>query len=177
MQIVISIIAGTPLWVWPLLVALIWLELGRTKTREVSTALLLISPVVFGVWVIVKLALSGLASIYVFGTLGGLVLGALLVTWLRPARAATRLPNGKIRIEGEWISLGTMMLVFFSNYAVGVLAVIAPQLITSPNFQFGIALINAFSATLMVGRTYAYLRTKPQAEAPTRIALSPGVGK
>lgn len=159
MQILTTILVKTPFWVWPLLAALIWLGLSRTKIRETNPAPLLIPPLLFGGLVIVKLVLSGFAPMPMFGTTSGIVLGALAVLWLKPARNTARLPDGRLRIEGEWASLVIMMLVFIANYAAGVAGSIAPQITTGPEFQYTIALINGFSASLMASRTYAYLRT------------------
>lgn len=174
MQILTTIVLSTPIWVWPLLASLLWLGLGRTKTRDTSAVPLLIPPVIFGGIAIAKLALSGFALMPMFGTAGGIMVGALLVLWWRPASNTLRLADGRLRIQGEWISLGIMMLVFAANYSAGVVGSIAPQVVTGAEFQFGIALINGFSASLITSRTAAYLRTAPHSTIPMLAATELG---
>lgn len=159
MQFLTIILVKTPFWVWFLLAALVWLGLSRTKTRQTNALPLLIPAFGFGGLVVAKLILSGFALMPMFGTASGIVLGILVALWMRPARDTLRLSDGRLRIQGEWTSLLVMMLVFIANYATGVAGSIAPQVIVSPEFQYSIALVNGFSASLMVSRTYAYLRT------------------
>lgn len=171
MQILITILVKTPVWMWPLLAALVWLGYSRTKIRDTSPIPLLIPPAVFTALVVVKLILSGFAPTLLFGTASGIVLGLLAVLWLKPARNTMRLPNGRLRIEGEWVSLGVMLLAFIANYAAGVIGSVAPQIATGPELQYTIALINGLSASLTTGRAYAYLRTKQTVSMPTPIML------
>lgn len=160
MQILGTILIRTPFWVWLLLAALIWFGLSRTKTREINATSQLIAPIIFVGLVLVKLILSGFAPMPLLGAISGIVLGALAVLWLKPARNTTRLASGRLRIEGEWISLAIIMIVFLANYAAAVIGSIAPHIITGAEFQYSMALINGFSAALMTLRTIGHLRTK-----------------
>lgn len=168
MQILGIILIRTPFWVWLLLAALIWFGLSRTKTREINATSQLITPIIFVGLVLAKLILSGFAPMPLLGAASGIVLGTLAVLWLKPARNTMRLANGRLRIQGEWISLAIMMLVFLPNYAAAVIGSIAPHIITGAEFQYSMALINGFSAALMTLRTIAYLRTQhvPQLRSP-----------
>lgn len=159
MQFFMTILVSTPIWVWFLMAGLAWLGLSRTKTRESSAFALLISPVIFGGVVVLKLVLSGFAAMTLFGTASGIVLGLSTIMWLRLGRDAKHLPDGRVRIQGEWISISVIALVFAANYGAAITASIAPHIISTPPAQYGIALINAFSAALMAGRTIAYLRS------------------
>ncbi len=158
MQYFVEIIANTPFWVWVILVALVALGLGQTRTERRSFSGLVIPAVVFAVIALAKLGYARFAADALFGTLGGGVLGIALILLTRPGRRTEKLADGSYLIRGEWMPLVVILVVFVGNYFVAVISAIAPELAQSTAAGLAVGAINGFSALYMAGRTIAHLR-------------------
>lgn len=124
MDMLLRLITGAPVYVWPLLIGLIWLGLKSRKDRETS---------ILPLYALPFLALAGLPNLlampnqsltwgvwaitYAAGALGGYALQSRYVI----ARVGSR-----AQLRGEWVTMIMVMAIFWSSYALGVTAAVAP---------------------------------------------------
>src|ERR1035438_8873648 len=123
------IVTNTPVWVWGLLLALLWLGLNQIRTRTVRSRQILILPTIM-----TMLSLSGTTTS--FG-----VTPLVLLTWaiatgigvrwiiLRPPPSLTRYDRAAdlFHLPGSWIPLALILGIFTAKYATGVTLAIQPQ--------------------------------------------------
>lgn len=156
----IGIVTNTPTWVWLVLAALVYLGIQRTRTREMAQNRVFIPAVIFGFIAVAKLVLGRFAEPAVLGTFAGAIAALALLMAVKPGRRARRIAPDRLRIEGEWFSLGLILVIFSVNYGVGVATAIDPSLSASDNLHFLYGFVNATSAGFMIGRAIAYLSAK-----------------
>jgi hypothetical protein len=126
----LQILQRTPPWVFALFAVLVVFGLLQTRTRRISLARVTILPLV-----LIGLSLSGLwgtfgANAFAIAAWLAAVLSAVLFNrsakWPRKVSyvAATR----HFLVEGSWLPLAVMMIIFFTRYAVTVTLAINPGL-------------------------------------------------
>lgn len=150
---ILQILQRTPLWVWPLFLALIWLGILQSRTRAVPRARLFALPAamiglsLFGVWSTFAAAPLSLAA---WG--GGILLAVLLNRILGlPAGVAYSPASRRYTVPGSWLPLALMMVIFFTRYAITVTLAINPLLRETAMFA-GIA---SLAYGLMSGTFFA----------------------
>lgn len=132
MPSLLQIVVHTPLWVWPLMAAIIALGLYGRRTRIVSPWRLVILPLV-GVAVsltaIVQSAQPVLAAVaWLLALLASLPLGGALGR----RRPAQWLADGRLEIAGGWFVLVFALSIFVVRYVLGVVFGVAPALRLEP---------------------------------------------
>ena len=147
-QILMQILRGTPVWVYPLFLGLIVLGYLQSKPRNVAPALLAILPVALGVFSLTRMlavfgpAPLGLAA-WATGTAAALLLNRALK---QPAGAHWSDASGSFHVPGSWVPLALMMAMFFARYALAVSLVMTPALVHSAGFaaaaSFGFGLLS-----------------------------------
>ena len=70
----------------------------------------------------------------------------------------SRLPDGRLWLRGEWLSLAQIVLVLIFRYVINVVAAMDPVLNANPTWHFSSLLISAALSGLFLGRTAARLR-------------------
>ncbi|MBY4893076.1 hypothetical protein KUL25_09900 [Rhodobacteraceae bacterium N5(2021)] len=124
-----NIFTEAPLWIWPLLAGLVVVGLGALRERRVPTWMIYALPV------LVVLALRSVAGLQ--PALPGWAVFA--VVWVGSALVGYRLANrwviartdGHVRLRGEALTLVALMLIFWANFAAGVLDAVAPAALHS----------------------------------------------
>jgi hypothetical protein len=91
------------------------------------------------------------------GTAIGIIAAFVILLSIKPARQTRRLPNGKLLLQGEWLSLGLLLVIFAVNYVDGVLTAIDPTTAASGPMQITWSFVNGLSVTFMVGRSIMHL--------------------
>ncbi|NKB58075.1 MAG: hypothetical protein GKS00_17260 [Alphaproteobacteria bacterium] len=133
MDRLIGIVSGTPLWVWPLLAALLWLGIRAGQTRIVSVRQMIILPsAIFAMSVSTLLtAAPGFTIVLIWGS--GLLCGTLL-GWFANRDAGVRVDraNRRLLIPGEWKTLGLILLIFAIRYAFGYKSATDPDFVAQP---------------------------------------------
>ncbi|MGR6432831.1 DUF6622 family protein [Rhizobium sp. PAMB 3174] len=157
MQMPIDILTHTPSWVWLVLALLVFRGLKRTKTREVSQNSLILLPAILTLLALRRLVMAGFDADVLAGTATGIILAFVILLSIKPARQTRRLPNGKLLLQGEWLSLGLLLVIFAVNYVDGVLTAIDPAAAASQPMQITWSFVNGLSVTLMVGRSIMHL--------------------
>ncbi len=106
---VLTILAHTPLWVWPLYAVLLLLGLQRSRDSIVPPWRFLILPIIVALLAVLGFALSGHGTFPAL--LAGLALGRPLGWWIEPEGSTRRLRTGALWLRGEWMTLGQIGLV------------------------------------------------------------------
>jgi hypothetical protein len=169
-----EILAHTPIWVWTLLVALLWLGLVQTAPRSVRLPRVILLP----------LAMTGLSLYACLSTFGAIHvswaiwLGAALATaaWVGtgdlPAGTRYDAPTQFFRLPGSWVPLSLMMTVFLTKYAVGVMLAMHPALVHDSVVAAIVATLYGAMSGVFLGRMARLLRlaqasaAKPADPAP-----------
>ena len=147
-HILMQILRGTPVWVYPLFFGLIVLGYLQSRPREVAPARLAILPLALGLFSLSRVLgtfgpeAAALAA-WVAGTAAALLLNRALK---QPAGAHWSAASASFHVPGSWVPLVLMMAVFFARYAVAVSLSMGPGLAHSAGFatatSFGFGLLS-----------------------------------
>lgn len=151
-----TIISNIPLWVWPLFVLLLVVGLRATRPRRAPLALIMALPLL---GVLSLRALAALPSPQIVWSLWalGLLIGVLLGYRLQ-ARWLIARQGAWVQLRGEWLTLVVMMVIFWSNFTLGMATAIAPGVIALPVIQGVVALILGACAGTFLGRAIRTFR-------------------
>lgn len=145
-----QLITGAPIWVWPLLALLVFAGLRARQDRTAPVALVYGLPALgfLGVRSTAALSAEGwiwllFAVCYVFGCWGGYQLQRRWVLG-REGRV--------VHLAGESLTLCVMMLMFWANFAGGVLQTVAPQIYGSSLFYVIFVAVLASASGSFAGR-------------------------
>lgn len=119
-----TMLTQAPLWIWPLLAVLVSAGLRAMRERRVPIWIVYVMPA------LVVLALQSVAGLE--PGLPGWLLFALV--WVGSAFIGFRLAKrwvvgregGHVRLRGEALTMVALMLIFWANFAAGVLEAVAP---------------------------------------------------
>jgi len=152
-----TILGNAPVWVWPLLALLLFVGMRATKDRQVPVVLLYTLPL---------LGVMGARTIYAQGaTLG--VWAVFAAAWGLSGylgyrfgcRWITARKGAHVHLRGEWLTLAAVMVLFWSNFAAGVLQAVAPNMLVGIGAMiFGAVL--ALASCQFAGRAWAVFRTQ-----------------
>ncbi|EJN14761.1 hypothetical protein PMI42_01678 [Bradyrhizobium sp. YR681] len=119
-----QVLIHTPLWVWGLLAYLVWQGIKAMQPRTTSIWRALIVPVVFIVWGVSRIGFGHQDSVWplVAWIVAALVLLPLGVLTPRPFEVDHT--SGQIIRPGSPFGLVRNLIVFASQYAVGVISAI-----------------------------------------------------
>ena len=171
-----DILVHTPLWVWGLLLALLWIGLSQTVSRRVTLRRVLL----------LTLIMTGVSLHGTFTSFGPIYwswvlwAGAALATiaWF----ASSELPAGVhydasvrvFRLPGSWVPLGLMLAIFCTRYVVGVLLVMHPGLTHDVAVAAMVASLYGVLSGVFFGRMVLLLRrarnTDPTPTSVTNLA-------
>lgn len=162
---VAQIVAGTPGWVWALLIGLVVLGLLQTRARKAKLARVVTLPVAMG-------GLSLYGTVSAFGSAPAvllawaLALGAVLAISLRqsaPAAARYNATRREFDLPGSWVPMVLILGIFLTKYAVGVATAMQPALRADVAFALPVAVLYGVFSGLFAGRTLGLLRlARPQ---------------
>lgn len=150
-QILLGIWMNAPVWVWPLLVGLILLGLAASRPRRSPVFLNLAIPLLG------LLSLNSIASLpradiaFAFGV-AGYAAGAVWA-YGRQGRLITGVEGRYVLLRGEWITLACVMVIFWSNFAAGVVQSVAAQAYEGAVFSALFTICVAGAAGVFLGRS------------------------
>jgi hypothetical protein len=162
---IVQIMQRTPVWVWMLLIALIYLGYLQSRTRTVSKARLFALPVAM-------LALSLYSLFATFGPtrlgfvawLAGGMLAGLLYRFARRPAGAGHAPDTRVyTIPGSWLPLTLMLAIFLMRYAVAVAIAIDASLSETSSFVLVAGLSYGLLSCIFLARANAVLRAAKHA--------------
>lgn len=159
-----EILKRTPSWVFMLFAVLVLFGAMQSRTRQISLARVAILPLV-----LTGLSLSGLwgtfgggggyADVAIVAWIAAVVVAVLLnelAQW--PREVAYASATRTFRVEGSWIPLAVMMLIFFTRYAVNVTLAIKPGLADSHWLAAGVGAAYGLMSGAFVARALRILR-------------------
>jgi hypothetical protein len=154
LQILMQILRGTPLWVYPLFFGLIVLGYLQSKPREVAPARLAILPLALAAFSLSRVVGTfGLEPLALAAWAGGTAAALLLNSaWKQPAGARWSAATGTFHVPGSWLPLALMMAVFFARYAVAVGLAMAPGLAHSTGFAIATSFVFGLLGGLFLAR-------------------------
>jgi Family of unknown function (DUF6622) len=135
-------VAGTPMWVWGLFVALVALGLSQARTRTVSEARLAAGPLAMAAYSLYGVALAfGWSLAGVAAWAGGLAAVIIAARALKRPAGARYLPESRrFQVPGSWIPLALILVIFLVRYLLAVSMAIDPSLHQATGFALGASL-------------------------------------
>ena len=124
-EFAIQILKNTPIWVWALLAALIYLGSKQLKPRVVKRYSVLIAPVVF---LFVGLMAAGRGPIGL-ATWAASLLSLAAVTyfvWQPTGGARYEATGDRLHLPGSAVPMMIMLAIFLLNYVINVVLAINP---------------------------------------------------
>ena len=163
----LSIITGTPWWVWGVFYYLLMVGISSLKTRHVPLLRLFIVPAVFsflgGLGIHKSYGFSPLTlTCWIAGIAIGIVLG-----WIFVRRSGVKVICHKrclLSIPGSRSTLIILWGFFFVKYARGMTFALHPELRFIPTIMIIDLVVMGFFLGFLVGRLAFYVReiTRPQ---------------
>ena len=166
-EFAMQILKNTPIWVWAILAALIYLGSRQLKARVVKRYSVLIAPVVF---LFVGLMASGRGPVE-FATWALTLLTLATVTFFvgRPTAGARYEANGdRLHMPGSAVPMTIMLAIFLLNYVINVVLAINPSYRSELVWQVVPALILGALSGVFIGRAatlFCMNRVRPSAVA------------
>ncbi len=154
----LALITRAPLWVWPLFFILLFFGLKARKVRVVHVAILYALPLLGSLSLrsVAQLAPPAMVwGLFVLGYLAGGTGGFRFQKKIVLARQGVR-----VRLAGEWLTLATLMVIFWMNYGSGIIAAVAPATAGALGFQAVFAAVMGAAAGVILGRALRVFRTK-----------------
>lgn len=156
-----QIAGGAPIWVWPLLVALIALGGSRMRDREMAIWRLMLLPAILGAMSVFMAVNSQLAGSSVAAAIAGAVAGGFTGWWSLRNTPAMLLGGNRVRVKGEVVSMIAILVIFVARFASGAVSATSPGLASLPAVSAVFAALPAFCAALMVARALAQAGINP----------------
>lgn len=151
-----TILAHTPLWVWPLYALLLALGFQRTRDSTIPLYRALILPLVVALLAISTFVGGGISGLP--ATLVGLTIGGAAGWRLERQGFTHRLAGGRIWLRGEWWSFSQLVLVLIFRYVTNVVGAMDPVLNADPVWHLTTLGISTGLSGMFLGRAAARLR-------------------
>jgi hypothetical protein len=155
----LTILKNTPPWVFVLFAVLVFFGTLQSRTRQISLARVAILPVV-----LIGLSLSNLWSSFggnvlaVACWLAAVAAAVLLNSFAKwPRKVAYAAATRSFLVEGSWLPLAVMMLMFFSRYAVAVSLAMHPDLKAAPWLAPGVSSVYGLMSGAFLARALRIL--------------------
>ncbi len=150
----LQIIQGTPLRIWVLFAALLWVGISQAKTRTIGSLRALLLPGVFLI-----LSLAGVVSTFGASALGvaawAIGIGAAVTAGSRllpSLRATWQAAGDTLQVAGSWLPLGLIVALFAVKYAAGVSLALHPALASQGDFVVACSLAYGIFSGLFAAR-------------------------
>jgi hypothetical protein len=127
-----QIVSHTPLWVWPLLAAIIALGLYGLRPRTLPPWRLAILPMVGAAVSLTAVVQSPRPALAFAAWMLALLASLALGNALGRRRSVQWLADGRLEIAGGWFMLLFAVSIFAVRYALGVVFGVAPALKAEP---------------------------------------------
>ena len=162
---IIEILTHTPIWVYALFIGLSFLGWQQSRSRNVKQFVIFLLPIGM-----LLLSFFGVTSSFgydllnIFFWLVGICICTLLGLKLFPTSSALyQIETRSFIVSGSWWPLVFIMAIFFTKYAVGVIASINPDLLKNISVALTLSLLyGVFSGTFFT-RAIRVLKVKYQA--------------
>ncbi|MDZ7824284.1 MAG: DUF6622 family protein [Ahrensia sp.] len=157
-SMIAEIMTKTPIWVWPLLIALLFVGFMHTRNYSLPKPRIFILPITFTITALISIYFSAQPFI----SFGAIVLAAMLLTplGLKIAERSGALINAdnRLSVPGEWITILLICIMFSSRFIAGIVGGAAPSIASGSVFIAGIATISGAIVGIAFGRALGYLK-------------------
>lgn len=155
-----QITSHTPIWVWFLLIALLWLGHSQSRRRFASLPKITLLPLVM-----VGLSLQG--TLHAFGAqppvlvvwfTAGVV--SLIGVMRQPLSSDTRFDatHQRFDLPGSWVPMFLILGIFVTKYTVGALTALQPEWVHGTAFSLSLAALYGAFSGVFLGRAARLLR-------------------
>ncbi|OTA19557.1 membrane protein [Xenorhabdus beddingii] len=153
---ILTILKGTPIWVWILFIFLVKRGFNALYDREMRIERLFFMPIVFFIWAVYnvlneKIYLTPALSMLALGIFVGGVIGWGL--WSRQPRLRAGSKSGLIIRSGTPLTLILILLVFIVKFIISVMLNTSSTLSHSFNFNLLFGFVSGLSAGVFWGGT------------------------
>lgn len=156
-EFAIQILKGTPIWVWAILLALVYLGSKQLKARVVKRQSVLIAPVAF---LFLGLMAAGRGPVG-FATWAVSLIGLAALTffvWQPTAGARHEASGDRLHMPGSVVPMLLMLSIFLLNYMINVVLAIHPAYRDELVWQVGPALVLGALSGVFIGRAATLFR-------------------
>jgi len=168
-----QVAGAAPIWVWPLLVALIALGISRMRDREMPVWRLMLLPAML-VSSSLLTALIGSLSGSSLAAMGiGLGLGMTSGWMSLRAVPVVLLAGNRVLVRGEVVSLIAILVIFASRFANGAMVALVPHMLERPGVTELFFAAPVFCAGVMAARALAQAGFNPLLARPRQLTLEP----
>ena len=156
-EFAIQVLQRTPIWVWAILAALIYLGSKQLKPRVVKRYSVLIAPVAF---LFVGLMAAGRGQVgFVTWAVSLISLAAVTFFVWQPTNGARYEANGdRLHMPGSVVPMLLMLAIFLLNYVINVVLAINPAYRSELVWQMVPALILGALSGVFIGRAATLFR-------------------
>ena len=176
---IVSIVKGTPTWVWGLLAILLALGISQLSDRHTALRRVIITPVAM-----LGLSLYGITS--AFGSSGQL--GYVMLAWLLAATVAATLmlklsaasatsfnpATRSFAVPGSAVPLLLILGIFMTKYFVGIELTMQPAAVRDAAFALPVGLLYGAFSGIFAARAVCLLRLAfNRGRADTSVAALP----
>jgi len=149
-------VSSIPLFVWPLFVVLVFVGLRASKPRVMPIGLFYGLPFI-GLAVLPTFFQIGLSLQTLAVFIAAYAIGAS-IGFHRQKELIEGFEGSRVALVGEWLTMATVMTIFFSNFVLGTLKAIQPSLVNSTIFQLGFLCIVGICSGLFLGRSLQVIK-------------------
>ena len=159
----IEIIKHTPIWVFILLIALIYLGYSQSKSRYVSQNTIFILP-----FIMILLSLFGVISTFGIGAGIGILLWifSFIMTFVI-SNKLFKINNVRYNykektffIKGSWVPMVLIMFIFLIKYIVGAMTAMDVDIVNSIEFFYIIIILYGIISGIFLSRTILIYKKK-----------------
>ena len=151
-----QILTRTPIWVWAILAALIFLGTQSLRPRTVKRFTVVIAPIAFLI-----LGLTTSRGTIGFASWGFALLAAASFTFFiwKPTSGARYVPEGdQLQMPGSVVPMILMLTIFLLNYIINVTLAVNPALRAELAWQVGPGIVLGALSGLFAGRALTMFR-------------------
>lgn len=160
-----QIISRTPIWVWAILAALIFMGGKALRPRTVKRYTVLIAPIAF-----LMLGLTSSRGTIGFASWGISLLAVASFTFFvwKPTAGARYVPEGdQLHMPGSVVPMVLMLAIFLLNYIINVTLAMNPALRNELLWQVGPGIVLGALSGLFAGRALTMFRMNAVTSATT----------
>ncbi len=155
-EFVSQIVTRTPIWVWIILAALVFLGTQALRTRTVKRFTVLIAPIAF---LILGLVSSRGTVAFAAWAIALLAVGTFTFFVWKPTAGARYVPEGdRLQMPGSVVPMLLMLTIFILNYAINVTLAINPALRSELVWQIVPSVVLGVLSGLFAGRALTMYR-------------------
>ena len=151
-----GILGGAPVWVWPLLLLLLFIGYKASRPRKIPVILFYCMPLLglISISSVTSLPFQAMAwTFFAAGYGAGAVYAhALQNNWLLGKQ------DRIISLSGEWFTMLVLMIIFWMNFAGGMVKAISPEIYSTPGFIAVFALLIGAASGSFLGRALRVIR-------------------